>query len=60
MKNSARVKEASRRAIDKLSRMSKQELDARLAARELGPIGILLIETGTIDDHCRKRKKTEG
>lgn len=48
MKQSERVKEASRKAIAKLSGMSKEELDRRLAARELGPVGRLLLETGTI------------
>jgi len=48
MKQSERVKEATRWALDKLSRMSKEELDQRLAARELGPVGQLLLETGTI------------
>jgi hypothetical protein len=55
MKQSERVKEASRRALAKLSQMSKEELDQRLSARELGPVGQLLLETGTIHELLREK-----
>lgn len=48
MKQSERVTEAVRWALAKLSSMSKDELDQRLAARKIGPVGQLLLETGTI------------
>lgn len=48
MRQSERVTEAVRWAFGKLSQMSKREFDQRLAARELGPVGQLLLETGTI------------
>lgn len=58
MRQSERVKEASRRALDRLSRMSKEELDQRLATRELGPVGRLLLESGTIRGMLAERTET--
>ena len=49
MKQSERVTEDIRWAHAQLSSMSKEELDKRLAARELGPVGRILLETGAIN-----------
>lgn len=48
MKQSKRVREASRRALDKLSRITGAELGQRLAARELDPVGQLILTTGSL------------
>jgi hypothetical protein len=49
MKQSEIVKEASRWALSKLSHMSKEELSRRLAERVDGPVGQMLLATGTLD-----------
>ena len=56
MKQSERVTEDIRWAHAQLSSMSKEELDKRLAARELGPVGRFLLETGAIKDVLGVRK----
>jgi hypothetical protein len=40
--------------------MSKEELDQRLATREIGPVGQLLLATGTIDELLRENESTWG
>ncbi|MEZ4484344.1 MAG: hypothetical protein R2864_07005 [Syntrophotaleaceae bacterium] len=49
MQQSERVKDASRRTLEKLSRMDKTELAQRLSERKLGPVGQLLLETGSME-----------
>lgn len=56
MKQSERVTEAIRWAHAQLSSMSKEELDKRLAARELGPVGRPLLETGATKDALSVRQ----
>lgn len=55
-RKSEKAKQASREALNKLSRMSKEELDRRLAAREIGPVGQLLLETETLDELLAKKR----
>ncbi len=49
MKQSKKVIEASRRALNRLSRMTKAELGQRLSERKLGPVGQLLLAVGSME-----------
>lgn len=54
MKQSAKVKEATRLALAELSKMSRAEIDQALSARPLGAVGQLLLDTGTIETLLRE------
>ncbi len=49
MRHSQKVHDAVQKVFDKLLALSPQELAERLEQREVGPIGHLMRETGTIE-----------
>jgi len=54
MRHSQKIHDAMQKVFDKLLALSPKELAERLEKREVGPIGHLMRETGTIDVLCEQ------